>query len=56
MKKHIEETLYRLEGELADARERGLKKRIETLESGVRLARRYFARGIARCMEFRRGR
>ena len=56
MKKHIEELVYRLEGEYAELKERSCcDPRENELKQAIKVARHLFAIGVDRCRSFRRG-
>ena len=57
MKKHIEELVYRLEGEYAEIKERAnCDPRENEVKQAIKSARHLFARGIELCWSLRRPR
>ena len=57
MKKHLEELVWRLEGEYAELKDRcNCDEREHELKQALKVARHMFARGIDFCWSIRRGR
>ena len=57
MKKHLEEVVWRLEGEYAELKDRcNCDEREHELKQALKVARHMFARGIDFCWSIRRGR